>query len=115
MSKYLPLNLKWQFLTKEGRAQFKSFFYRIYINIFGIFLRIPILPLAIDKDCLTFYRRGDDIFYIWPWRRWYFKQHYNNDKKFMSLNSHGTFDSLKEIDEFWASYYKACEEKYCFK
>lgn len=112
MSPYLPLNLKWRFISKEGRAQFKSLFYRIYINIFGIFLRIPILPMGIDKDSLSLYYKGDDIFWIWPWRRWYFIKQYNNHKKFMSLTSLGSFDTLKEIDDFWKEYYEACYKSY---
>lgn len=111
MSPYLPLHLKWRFTTKEGRAQFKSLFYRIYINVFAIFLEIPILPFGFDKDTLNLYYHGDEIFWIWPWRRDYFKKKYNNGKPWMSLNCNGSFNSLAEIDEFWNSYWKACEQK----
>jgi len=91
MSKYLPLNLKWRFSTKEGRAQFKSLFYRIYINIFAIFLRIPILPMGFSWKWKTIdiYYKGDDLIC-------YFKK---GKVKYQSITSLGQFNSLKEIDE----------------
>lgn len=101
MSKYLPLNLKWRFFTKNGRAQFKSLFYRIYINIFGIFLRIPILPMGVDFKGKTFdiYYKGDNLIC-------YFKK---GKLRYQSLVSSGQFNSLKEINEFWKRYYEDCK------
>ena len=101
MSPYLPLNLKWRFFTKEGRAQFKSLFYRIYINIFGIFLKIPILPLSFSwkyKE-LDIWYRGDTVII-------YYKK---GIRKYISINCEGEFQSLAAIDKFWKDYFNACK------
>ncbi len=102
MSPYLPLNLKWRLTTKEGRCQWKSGLYRIYINIFGIFLKIPILPMSFSWKYKTFdfYYKGDDIFI-------YLKK---GKIRYYSITSNGVFDSLKEIDKSWKEYYDYCEK-----
>lgn len=102
MSRYLPLNLRWRFTTWNGFIQWRSLLYRIYINIFGIFLKIPILPMGFSwqfKEIDIWYR-GDDLICFFR----------KGKVKYQSITSSGEFNSLKEIDEFWKSYYKACEE-----
>mgnify|MGYP001602951501 CR=1 FL=1 len=93
MSKYLSLNLKWSFFTKNGRAQWKSLIYRIYINLFSIFLRIPILPLSFDWKFKTLdcYYKGDEIMI-------YVKK---GKLRYISILSECNFNSLKKIDSFW--------------
>lgn len=105
MSKYLPLNLRWRFLTKEGRAQFKSLFYRIYINIFGIFLRIKLLPMSYSRGIIWFYYRGDEI-------GWHFKK-----KHWISCGFSGTgefgdaiYSTLKSMDKEWNDYFDTCAQ-----
>jgi len=93
MSKYLSIDWKWQFFTKMGRAQFKSFFYRIYINVFGIFLKIPILPMSVDWKGKTFdiWYRGDQLICYWK----------NGKLRYTSICCGGDFLSLAEVDKFW--------------
>ena len=98
MSPYLPLNLKWRLTTKEGRCQWRSGLYRIYINIFAIFLRIPILPLSVSfkYKTLDFYYHGDTIIaYIKKGR-----------VRYQSIGCEGTFDKLSDIKKFWNEYYE---------
>ena len=103
MNKYLPLYLNH---LKTWKNQFGAVFYRIYINIFGIFLRIRLLPLSIDKTAVRFWYKGDEIW-------WLFKKIRN--KRWCSLGFSGDFsfgeamyDSLKEMDEDWNKYFEAC-------
>lgn len=109
MSKYLPLHLKNSSLWKK---QGKAFWYRVYVNIFAIFLRIPMIPLSYHNGILWFYYYGDEIGYILNWRK-------KNKKKFISLLASGTgefgdaqFNSLKEINEFWNEFEVAIEKKH---
>lgn len=101
LSKYLPLNILWRF-SKDGRGQWKSFWYRLYINIFGIFLRIPILPMGFSWKWKTFdiYYKGDDLVCFWK----------KGKLKYQSIISCGEFNSLKEIDKFWGDYNKFVED-----
>ena len=96
MSPYLPLNWKWRITTKEGRCQWKSGLYRIYINIFGIFLRIPILPLSFSWKYkqLEIYYKGDTVII-------YCKK---GIRRYISINCEGEFQSLAAIDKFWKEY-----------
>lgn len=107
MSKYIPLNLKFYFSTKEGRAQFKSLFYRIYINIFGIFIGIKIVPLRISKRYIVFWYKGDEVWWKYPWKR------KNKNDVWISLGFSGTgefgdaiYPTLKSIDNAWDDYLK---------
>lgn len=109
MSRYLLIDLKWSFLTKEGRAQWKSLIYRIYINIFGIFLRIKLLPLSIDKRGIWLYYKGDEIYYKYYWKR------KNKNDKWISLNFSGTgewgdaiFSTLESMNEAWNEHFDDC-------
>jgi hypothetical protein len=96
MSKYYPLNLKWRFFTREGFAQPKSLFYRIYINVFGIFFKIPILPLSFSfkQKTIDIWYKGDQIIILYK----------NGIRKYLSIGCEGEFNSLKEIDKFWNDY-----------
>ena len=86
MSKYLPL-----FWDKR---QIPALSYRVYINVFSIFLRIPLLPLSIDKTSIDFYYRGDSIFWIWKKKKW------------ISLSFEAEYNNLKEIRKEWEDYAK---------
>ena len=109
MSKYLPLNLKWCFFTREGRAQLKSLIYRIYINLFSIFLRIPILPLSFDWKFKTLncYYKGDEIMiYIKKGKLRYISICASGNGDFGDI----TFSSLKEMNDFWENIPNQIEE-----
>ena len=99
--KYLSLDLKWRLTTLNGFRQWRSLFYRIYINIFGLFLRIPILPLSFDKIGFDFWYKGDEV--IWSWKK----------KKWISVGFSGTgefgdvcFNTLKDLEAEWNNYEK---------
>ncbi len=95
MSKYLPLFWDWR--------QKRALLYRIYINIFGIFLRVPILPMSIDFKYKTFdiWYRGDDLVCFWK----------KGKLRYQSITSSGQFNNLKEVDKFWADYRNECYRK----
>ena len=100
MSKYLSLDLKWSFFTKNGRAQWKSLIYRIYINLFGIFLRIPILPLSFDwkfKRLNCYYKEDEIMIYVKKGKLRYISICASGNGNFGDV----TFNSLKEMDDFW--------------
>ena len=102
MSKYLPLNLKWRFTTKHGFVQWRSLLWRIYINIFGMFLRIPVLPMGFSWRWKTFdiWYKGETLVCFWK----------KGKLKYQSLSSCGQFNSLAEVDKFWYSYFKECDK-----
>ena len=105
MSKYLPLNLSWRFTTWSGFIQWRSLIYRIYINIFGIFLRIPILPLGIDKIGPEFYYRGDTIWWSWKKKKW-ISSGFSGDGSF----GDACYDTLKDLDNNWKEYFNECRK-----
>ncbi len=99
MSKYLPLF--WD------NNQKRAVFYRVYINIFGIFLRIPILPMGRSKLGIDFHCYFDDVVYKWPWKQ------QNEYDKWISLGFTGTgefgdmtYPDLKSIRKDWEEYAK---------
>ena len=109
MNKYLPLNLKWCFFTKEGDSQWKSLFYRIYINFFGIFLGIKLLPLSIQEYGVWFFYKEDEVCYKYSWKR------KNKNDKWISLEFSGTgefgdmiYPTLKSMDKAWKEYFDDC-------
>lgn len=55
--------------------------------------------LSITKDGVWFPYDGDVVLYVWPWKR--------TTYKYVSLLCEGTFNSLEEINEFWAAYSRA--------
>lgn len=88
--------------------QYKCALYRIYLNIFAIFLGFKIVPLGFTSKYFEFWYKGDNILWLWPW---YKKE---QSSRFISLLASGngefgdaTFSSLKEIDKFWEEYYEA--------
>ena len=93
MSKYL--SLRWE------KNQKKALFYSIYINIFAILLRIPIVPLSIDKSRIWFYYKGDEVGFLY--RR---NNKYPFQSRWLSLLSEGSFNSLREIDKLWEEYFE---------
>lgn len=92
MSRYLPLF--WDL------RQIPALLYRIYINIFGIFLGIPILPLSIDFKYKTF-----DIWYKGTTVICYFKK---GRLRYQAIIGGGLdVGRLEEIDKFWKEYEEA--------
>ena len=94
MPKYIPVH----FLP----GQWKASFYRIYINIFGIFFKIKLVPLRIDKFGIDFWYKGDTVIWILPWKR------KNRKERWISMGFSGTgefgsayFSSLAEMDKLW--------------
>lgn len=66
------------------------------------------LAFKFDKSGVWFWRKGDEILYLYPWKR-------KNKGKFISLLASGTgefgdvsFLSLKELDKFWEN----CEAEF---
>ena len=47
---------------------------------------------------LSFWYKGDDITYVWPWRRTQYR------KRWLNFTIGGTYNTLKQIDEFWNEY-----------
>lgn len=92
MSKYLPLF--WD------KCQIRALIYRIYINIFAIFLRILILPMgfSLKYKTIDIYYKGDDLIIFWK----------KGIRRYQSINSGGEFFTLKEVDEFWKRYREYC-------
>lgn len=91
MSKYLPINLSF---FKEHPNQWRALVYRLYINFFGIFLGIKLLPMGISFKDIDFWYKNDDIFWNFKKRKWF------------SFGCEGEFRTLKEMDEFWENYAK---------
>jgi hypothetical protein len=54
--------------------------------------------IKITKYGINFVYHGDDVEYLFPWKRLVF----NN--RFISFGFDGVFSSLKEIDNAWADY-----------
>lgn len=54
--------------------------------------------IKIQKDYICFSYKGDEILYIYPWKREKFSH------RFISIGCNGVFQSLKEIDIFWDEY-----------
>jgi hypothetical protein len=52
--------------------------------------------LYVDWQGVWFHRQGDEIGWLWPWRRL-------SGYPWLSLGAEGGFHSLKEMDAFWAS------------
>jgi hypothetical protein len=52
---------------------------------------------AFDKFGYSFMYKGDEIYWVWPWRR----KSYKPDTKFISLLLNEDFESLKSIDDRW--------------
>lgn len=66
------------------------------------------------KQGIWFLYKGDEVLYVWPWRR---KEDegisLTGGHKYLSLFSEGYFGSLREMDEFWDGYAKA--ERTCWE
>ncbi len=52
---------------------------------------------------LWFPYKGDEVLWCWPWRR-------ESGYRYISLMCEGGFNSLKDIDQFWIDYEKACSK-----
>jgi len=53
--------------------------------------------LSICRFGVWFPYQGDEVCYIWPWKR-------NQSQKFVSLIFEGDFNSLKQLREMWDAY-----------
>jgi len=58
--------------------------------------------LYIDYLGIGWNHFGDEVIWIWPWKR------DNPTHAFFSMFSHGSFEHLEEVNEFWHEYHKAC-------
>jgi hypothetical protein len=85
--KYLPLF--WDL------RQWRAVLWRIHINIFGIFFKIPLLPLGFDKIGFDFYYKGDTLIWSWKQKRW-ISVLYSGTGEF----GDACFDTLKDYDNF---------------
>ena len=63
------------------------------------------LYFAIDSWGVEFNSSGDSVIWLWPWKR-----REGKDRKYLSLSFWTTYRTLKEIDEEWVGYFKACDE-----
>jgi hypothetical protein len=64
----------------------------------------------IDRWGIARMRKGDEIVWIWPWRRkpykiWGFTM---GSGVWLSINCGGFFSTLQQLDNFWEEYRKAC-------
>jgi hypothetical protein len=53
-----------------------------------------------DPDGIAFMHHGDEIIYLWWWKR------INKSFKFYSIGFNCPFRSLKQIDDLWEQYFK---------
>jgi len=56
---------------------------------------------SFDKWGYTFYYKGDEVIWMWPWRK---------GKRYLNTSVGGGFNSLKEMDDFWSGHYQAMED-----
>jgi len=54
--------------------------------------------LTIDQFGISFPYHGDEVIWLWPWKR------EQKSLKFVSVLSEGTFASLEEVKKFWKDY-----------
>ncbi len=66
---------------------------------------------SIDKLGIQFWHKGDEVIWVFPWKR------KNNKNKFISISFTGTgefgdatFESLSELDKYWFEFEKCCED-----
>lgn len=71
-----------------------------------------LLLATINRHGITFPHNGDEVWWLWPWKRGKLP-----DKPFISVGFTGTGEwgdsrwaTLKEMDAEWDAYFKACEE-----
>lgn len=57
--------------------------------------------MRIDKHGIEFSHRGDDVLWLWPWRRekW--------SRRYISFGFDGVFSTLRELDKLWEDYFAA--------
>lgn len=55
--------------------------------------------MEIDSLGIWFCHNGDEVCYIFPWRRTKF------NRRFLSLGFEDCFSSLREIDDTWEGYF----------
>lgn len=64
----------------------------------------PLLIYA-DRLGIGFPYQGDELIWIWPWRR-------RARLKWLSVNCEGTFQSLVAYRRFWTDYEAACQARF---
>lgn len=86
---------KYYFLFWDKR-QIRALLYRIYLNIFGIFLKIPILPMGFSWKwkCLTIWYRGNEYDCLFKKGRLIYQD----------IGTGAEFHSLKDINKFWREF-----------
>jgi hypothetical protein len=56
---------------------------------------------SIDYLGVEFYYKGDSVIWLWPWKRT------SKNRKWLSISFECSFNTLKELDEYWDGYEKA--------
>lgn len=71
-------------------------------------------PIGFDRDGISFQYRGDQIYWLFPWRREY-RHHAQfgllSNPKWLNINLHSLFFTLQEMDDFWEGYWNACRRE----
>ena len=70
-----------------------------------IWFRI-LITISLSKFGIEFDYKGDFIWWTWPWRR----DKYTEKAPWVSTSFEGCFSSLKELDQMWDDYFKACKD-----
>ena len=70
-------------------------FHSLHKKIYERFPRLRFLLTYVDNFGIGFFRKGDEIIWLWPWRRSAISGRY------ISLCLDSVFSSLAEIDAFW--------------
>jgi hypothetical protein len=65
--------------------------------------------ISFDSLGIEFPYKGDEIIWLWPWRRENTRNGHHDTNKYVSIISEGYFNSLDEIDEFWNGFELACQ------
>jgi len=91
--------------------------YGILLAIAGLFIGALLMwdfrlvsrrfRFAITKEGFEFQYHGDDIIYLWPWRRKSLFPATLGKKKWYSHSFLACYRTLKELDQEWADYIKA--------
>lgn len=80
------------------RQSWRYYSAHIQKKLFGTYLFIDFLGIG-------FYYKGDEVTWLWPWKR-------TGKLRWLSTNFEAEFSSLKEIDLAWEDYFRATYPDY---
>ena len=87
-----------EYLRKE-LTRFRILRYNVRTKLYRKFpFLYERLFLLIDRNGIWWYHKGDEVLWIYPWRR--------RGYKYVSLMCEGCFQSIDELDKFWDEYFK---------